>query len=111
MFDRPTCVKLRGAADAHAHLVALTALAALLRHVLNERLVSSNVPLSSVAGLSRDPNRGEVDATPDEDDAGAMPRTAADRSVRRRTTEGDRQNAGVVRAANGDTSSTERPDD
>jgi len=43
MFDRSTCAKLRMAA-AHADLAAPTALAALLRHVLNDRFVSSNSP-------------------------------------------------------------------
>jgi hypothetical protein len=111
MFDRSICAKLRVAADAHADLAALAALAALLRHVLNDRPVSPNALLSGVAGLSRDPNRGEVHATPDEDDAGATPRTAADRSVRRRTTEDDRRHAGVVRPANRDTSRTDGLDD
>jgi hypothetical protein len=71
MFDRSTCAKLRVAVDAHADLAALTALAALLRHVLNDRFVSSHALLSGVAGLSCDPNRGEVHAMPDEDDAAA----------------------------------------
>ena len=39
-------------------------LAALLRHVLNDRFASSNAPLSGVSILSRDQNRGEVHATP-----------------------------------------------
>jgi hypothetical protein len=42
MFDRLTCAKLRVAADSHTDLAALTALAALLQHVLNDHLVSSN---------------------------------------------------------------------
>ena len=111
MFDRSICAKLRVAGDAHADLAALTALAVLLRHVLNDRFVSPNAPLSGVAGLSHDSNRGEAHATPDEGDAGATPYTAADRSVRKRTTEGDRRHAGVVRPANRDTSSTDGPDD
>ena len=103
MFDRSACAGMRAAADAHADLAALTMLAALLRHALNDRFASSNTPLSGATGLSRDQNRGEVHATPDEADAGATPRTAADRPVRRRTAEDDRQHAGVIRAADGDT--------
>jgi hypothetical protein len=111
MFDRSTCAKLRVAADANADLAALTSLAALLQHVLNGRFALSNAPRSGVAGLSRDPNRGEVHAIPDEAEVGAPPRTAADRPVRSRTANGERPHAGVVRAAKGDTGSTDRPDD
>ena len=111
MFDRSACAKVRVAADAHADLAALTTLATLLRHVLNDRFASSNALLSGASGLSRDQNRGEVHATPDEADAGAPPRAATNRPVRRRTAEDDRRHAGVVRATDGDTSSADRPDD
>jgi hypothetical protein len=111
MFDRSACAKVRVVADAHADLAALTTLAALVRHVLNDLFVSSNVPLSGASSLSRDQNRGEIHATPDEADAGAMPRAAANRPVHRSTADGDRRHAGVVWAADGDTSSTDRPDE
>ncbi len=83
----------------------------LLRHVLNDRFASSNAPLSGASRLSRDQNRGEVHATPDEADAGAPPRAATNRPVRRRTADDDRRHAGMVRAADGDTSGADRPDD
>jgi hypothetical protein len=51
-------------------MVALTALATLLRRVLNERFSPSNEPLSS-ARLSHEANRGEIHAKSDEADAGA----------------------------------------
>jgi hypothetical protein len=41
MFDRSACTKACVAADAHVDLVALAALAALLRHVLDVRLAPS----------------------------------------------------------------------
>jgi hypothetical protein len=41
MFDRSACARVRVAADAHADFAALTTLAALLRHALNDRLASS----------------------------------------------------------------------
>jgi DNA invertase Pin-like site-specific DNA recombinase len=110
MFDRSACARVRVAADAHVDLAALTALAALLQYALNDRFASSNTPLSGATGLSRDQNRGEVHATPDKADAGATPRTAADRPVRRRTAEDDRQHAGVVRVTDGDTSGTDQLD-
>ena len=69
MFDRSACAKVRVAADAHADLAALTTLATLLRHVLNDHFASSNAPLSGASRLSRDQNRGEVHATPDEADS------------------------------------------
>src|ERR1700730_8814929 len=65
---------------------------------------------TEAVAAARDQNRGEVHATPDEDDASATPRTAADRPVRRRTAEDDRQHAGVVRATDGDTSGTDQLD-
>jgi hypothetical protein len=111
MFDRLACAKLRLAADAHAELAALTALAALLQRVLNDRLAPSNASLLDVSILSRDQNRGEVHATPDEADAGATPGAGADRPVRKRIAENDRRDASVVRAAGGDTSGADRPDD
>jgi hypothetical protein len=101
MFERAACAWVRVAAEAHVDLAALTTLAALLRHVLNDRFASSNAPLSDVSSLSRNQNRGELHATPNEADAGAPPRAAADRPVRRRTAKDDRQHAGVVWAANG----------
>ena len=110
MFDRSACARVRVAADAHVDLAALTALAALLQYALNDRFASSNTPLSGATGLSRDQNRGEVHATPEETDAGATPRASADRPVRRRTAEDDRRDAGVARTAVGDTSSTDQLD-
>jgi hypothetical protein len=92
MFDRSACTGIRVAADAHADMAALMALAELVRHALNDRFEPSNAPFSGATRLSRDENRGEVHATPDEADAaGATPRTAADRSVRGRTAEEDRR--------------------
>jgi hypothetical protein len=61
----------RIATDAHADLAALIMLATLLRQSLNDHLASSNAPLSGASRRSRDQNRGEVYATPDEADAGA----------------------------------------
>jgi hypothetical protein len=90
---------VRLVADAHVDRAALARLAGLLRHV--DRFASSNASLLSVPRLSRDQNQGEVHDTADEADAGAPPRSAADRPVRRRTAEGDRRHAGVVRAAAG----------
>ena len=111
MFDRSACAKVCVAADAHLNLAALTALAVLLRHVLNDRFASSNAPLSGVLSLSRDQNRAEAHATPDEAAAGAPPRAATDGAVRNRNADDHRQHAGVVRASNGDTSGTDRADD
>ena len=71
MFERSACAGARIATDAHADLAALIMLATLLRRSLNDHLASSNVPLSSASRRSRDQNRGEVYATPDEADAGA----------------------------------------
>src|SRR5262249_32073468 len=109
MFDQSACARVRVAADAHVDLAALTALAALLRHVLDNRFASSNAPLSGVSSLSRDHNRGEAHATPNEAAGGGPPGAATDGPVRRRTAK-DRH-AGVVRAANADTSSTDRAND
>src|SRR6202035_4805992 len=92
-------------------LAALTMLATLLRHALNDNFASSNAPLSGASRLSRDQNRGEVYATPDEADDGAPPRAATNRPVRRRTANDDRWHAGMVRAADGSPSSADRPDD
>ncbi len=111
MFDRSACARVRVVADAHAELAALTALATLLRHALSDHFASSNAPLSGVSSLSRDQNRGEAHATPDEAEAGVTPRAATNRPVRRATTAGGRQRAGVVRAAEGDTGGADRPDD
>ena len=57
-------------------------LATLLRHALNDHFASSNAPFSGASGPSRDPDRGEVYATPDDADAGE-PRAATARPVRR----------------------------
>jgi hypothetical protein len=72
MFDRSACARVRVAANAHANFVALTTVVALLQQVLKDRFASSNALLSGVPSLSRDQNRGEVHATPEE--AGATPR-------------------------------------
>ena len=111
MFDRAACAKVRVAANAHVELAALTALAALLRQVLNDHLVSSNAPLSGVLEVSREPNRGELHATPDQAAAGAPPGAAADRPVRRRTAREDRKRARVVHIADGHPSRIDRADD
>ena len=84
------------ATDAHADLAALIMLATLLRQSLNDHFASSNAPLSGASRRSRDQNRGEVYATPDEADAGAPPRAATNRPVRRRTADKDRWHAGMV---------------
>ena len=110
MFDHSACARVRKAVDAHADLAALTALAALLRQVLSDRLGSSNVPLLSASILSRDQNRGEVHVMPDEAAARAPPRAATNRPVRRRTA-GDRRHAGLVRTANADANGPDRADD
>jgi len=71
MFDRSACAGTRIATDAHADLAALTMLATLLRHALNDHFASSNAPFSGASRLSHDQNRGEVYATPDDTDASA----------------------------------------
>jgi hypothetical protein len=71
MFDRSACARVRVAADAHVDLAALTMLAALLQDVLNNRIASSNTPLSGVSSLFRDQNRGEAHATSDETEVSA----------------------------------------
>jgi hypothetical protein len=61
MFDRSACAKVRlVATDPHADMSALVALASLLRDVLHDPSVVSNIPDSVVSNLSRDPNRGDV---------------------------------------------------
>jgi len=111
MFDQSACARVRVAADAHVDLAALTALAALLRQALNNRFASSNAQLSGVSSLSRDQNRGEAHATPNEAAGGGSPDAATDGPFRRRTAKDDRRHSGVVRAANADTSSTDRAND
>jgi hypothetical protein len=111
MFDRSACARVRVAADAHVDLAALTMLAALLQDALSNRIASSNARLSGVSSLFRDQNRGEAHATPDEAEVGAPSRAATDRFIRSKTADDDRQHAGVVRAANGDTSGTDGPAD
>ena len=96
MFERSACAGARIATDAHADLAALIMLATLLRQSLNDHLASSNAPLSGASRRSRDQNRGEVYATPDKADAGAPPRAATNRPVRRRTADKDRWHAGIV---------------
>jgi hypothetical protein len=110
MFDRLVCARVRVAADAHIGLAALASLAALLRQPLNGCFASSNAPLLGAPKLSHTQNRGELDATLDEADPGARPRAVADRSVRRRPAERKRRHAGMVRVADGDTSSTDQFD-
>ena len=82
MFDRSACGRVRAAADACVELAALTALAALLRQVLNDHLASSNAPLSGVLGVSREPNRGELHATPDQAAAGRRSRSTCSQKDR-----------------------------
>jgi hypothetical protein len=110
MFDRSACARVRLAADAHADMATLMALAELVRHALNDRIASSNAPLSGVSSLSQDQNRGEAHATPDEAEVGAPPRAATDRPVRSRNADDDRQHAGVVRASDGDTNGADQLD-
>ena len=108
MFDRSACARVRVAADAHVDLAALTALAALLQHGLSDRFASSNAPLSGVSILSHDQNRGELHAMSNE--AAAPLCTTTGRPVRSRTASDDRRHAGMVWAANGDTSGTDQLD-
>ena len=107
MSDRSAFARARIATDAYADLAALTTLATLLRHTLNDHFASSNAPVSGASKLSRNQNRGEVYATPDKADSGAPPRAATNRPVRRRTADDDRWHAGMVRAADGDPSSAD----
>jgi hypothetical protein len=58
MFDRWACARVRESDNAHTDWIALTTLAALLRHVLRDRLASSNAPLLTVSNLSHGQNRG-----------------------------------------------------
>jgi len=111
MFDRSACAGTRIATDAHADLAALTMLVTLLRHALNDHFASSNAPFSGASRLSRDQNRGEVYATPDDTDASAPPRAATTRPVRRSIADEDRWHAGMVRTADGSPSSADRSDD
>jgi len=111
MFDRSACAGTRIATDAHADLAALTMLGTLLRHALNDHFASSNAPFSGASRLSRDQNRGEVYATPDDTDASAPPRAATTRPVRRSIADEDRWHAGMVRTADGSPSSADRSDD
>jgi hypothetical protein len=104
MFDRSACARVRVAADAHVDFGAVAALTALLRSA------SSNAPLSGAPELSHDQNQGEVHATADKAASEATPRTTADRPVRRRTAQLDRQHAGVVHAAAGHTSGADQLD-
>ena len=94
MFDRSACSHAGAVTDAHADLAALTALAGFLRHALNGRVASSDIPLSELSSLSRDQNRGEAHATANEVAASAPLCAAADRPVRRRIAKDDRQHAG-----------------
>ena len=111
MFERSACAWVRVAADAHADLAALMALAELVRHALSDRFAPSNALLPGASSLSRDQNRGEGHVTPKQADAGTPPRAAANRAVRRRHADDDRQHAGMVRATDRDTSSADQSDD
>jgi hypothetical protein len=95
MFDRSACAKVRLTADPRADLSSLVALGSLLRDVLHDRPAESNVSVSTVSSLSHDPNRGDAHATPGQAEAGAPPRAASNRFVRRRTTD-DRADADLV---------------
>jgi hypothetical protein len=67
---------VRVAADARADLaalMALMALAELVQDALSDRFAPSNVLLPGASSLSRDRNRGEVHARPEEADAAAPP--------------------------------------
>jgi hypothetical protein len=72
------------------------------------RSAPSNAPLSGAPELSYDENQGELHATADKAASEATPRTTADRPVRRRTAERDRQR--VVHAADGHTSGADQLD-
>src|SRR5262249_23671599 len=87
MFDRAVCVKVRlRVSDPHADISALVALASLLRDVLHDPAVVSNIPDSIVSNLSRDPNRGDVHAMSKQ--AGApSSHIASNRFVRRKPTD------------------------
>ena len=74
MFDRSACGRACIATDAHGDLAALTRLATLLRHVLNDQFASSNAPLSGASRLSRDQNLGRA----------SMPRQTKPMTARRR---------------------------
>jgi hypothetical protein len=111
MFERSACAKVRVAAHAHPDLSALRALAELVRDALSNRFAPSNALLSGASNLSRDQNRGEVYATPDEADASAPLFAATNRPVRTRTKDHDQRYASVVWPSDGDTSRANRPDD
>jgi len=85
--------------------------AELLRRVVNDRFASLNAPVLGAPRPSRDKNRGAVHAKSEEADCGARRRATADRSVRRRTAENDRQHAGMVRTADGDTNRADQLDE
>ena len=55
-FDRSACARVRVAADAHADLAALMALADLVRDALSDRFAPSNAWLSGASNLSCDDN-------------------------------------------------------
>src|SRR5262249_56144245 len=95
MFDRSACARVRVAADAHVDLAALTALAALLRHALDNRFASSNAPLSGVSSLSRDQNREEAHATPNEAAGGGPPAAPPPAPVPRTPAKGTRRHPPV----------------
>ena len=110
MFDRSACARVRVTADALCDVAALTILAGLLLHALNNcfhhrmrRFWAHQVSLATRIS-------GEIHATPDEVATGASPCAAADRTVRRRTAESNRRHAGLVSPAEGDTSSSDRLD-
>ena len=111
MFERSACARVRVAADAHVDLSALMALAELVRDALSDRFAPSNALLSGASSLSRDQNRGELHAMPDEADASAPPPAATNRPVRRRTKDHDQRYAGVVWPSDGDTSRANGPND
>jgi len=72
MFERAGCPDFAFVTAApFADMTALSALGDLLEQTLKDRKASSNAPLSGASRRSRDQNRGEVYATPDEADAGA----------------------------------------
>src|SRR5437660_1711800 len=83
----------RVAAEAHVDLASLAVLLALLRQALNNRFASSNAQLSGVSSLSRDQNRGEAHATPNEAAGGGPPDAATDGPVRRRTAKDHRRHS------------------
>ena len=123
MFERAACPDHdQLTAAPFIDMIALSALADLLRQVLKDRVASSNAPLSGASEPSHDQNRREVhvsinvsaavsqhEGTPKVARCSSRT-TAADRPVRRRTAERLGGCTGVARTAGGDAGRTDQPD-